>query len=126
MTAVLLSIKPEFAEKIFNGTKKYEFRKSIFKRQGIRKIVVYASSPVKKVIGEFLVEGILSDTVDQIWRKTHQGAGITKKFYESYYENRNRAYAIKVGSTIKYDKFRDLTEYNIVAAPQSFAYIQLR
>ena len=27
---VLLSIKPEFADKIFNGTKKYEFRKEIF------------------------------------------------------------------------------------------------
>lgn len=28
---VLLSIKPEFAERIFNGSKKYEFRKVIFK-----------------------------------------------------------------------------------------------
>ena len=28
---VVLSIKPEFANKIFDGTKKFEFRKSIFK-----------------------------------------------------------------------------------------------
>ena len=28
---VLLSIKPEFAEKILNGTKRFEFRKGIFK-----------------------------------------------------------------------------------------------
>lgn len=31
MKAVLLSIKPKFAHKIFDGTKKYEFHKQIFK-----------------------------------------------------------------------------------------------
>ena len=37
---VLLSIKPEFAEKIFDGTKKYEFRKSIFKNADVKKFVM--------------------------------------------------------------------------------------
>lgn len=124
MTAVLLSIKPEFAEKIFNGTKGYEFRKSIFKRSDVRKIVVYASSPVKKVIGEFSIDKILSDTVDGIWKETHQKSGITKRFYQSYYENRNKAYAIKIGDTVRYKKYRDLKDYNVMAAPQSFTYIQ--
>ena len=50
---VLLSIKPEFAEKIFAGTKKYEFRKSIFKNANVKRIVVYASYPVQMVICEF-------------------------------------------------------------------------
>ena len=45
---VLLSIKPEFAFKIFDGTKKYEFRKSIFKKPGVKKVIVYASSPTGK------------------------------------------------------------------------------
>ena len=31
---ILLSIKPEFAEKIFSGSKKYEFRRRIFKAPG--------------------------------------------------------------------------------------------
>lgn len=30
---VLLSIKPEYVEKILDGTKKFEFRKGIFKTQ---------------------------------------------------------------------------------------------
>ena len=29
---ILLSIKPEFAERIFDGSKKYEFRKVIFRK----------------------------------------------------------------------------------------------
>ena len=53
---VLLSIKPEFAELIFKGTKKFEFRKSIFKNSEIKTVVVYASSPMQKVIGEFEID----------------------------------------------------------------------
>ena len=34
---VLLSIKPEFAESILAGSKKYEFRKVIFRRTGLEK-----------------------------------------------------------------------------------------
>ena len=64
---VLLSIKPKFAEKIFDGTKKFEFRKSIFKNDKVRKVVVYASFPVQKVIGEFTIADILNDDVAAIW-----------------------------------------------------------
>ena len=55
MKKVLLSIKPEFADKIFNGTKKYEFRRSIFK-ENIKIIVVYVSYPVQEIVGEFEIE----------------------------------------------------------------------
>lgn len=125
MTAVLLSIKPEFAEKIFNGTKKYEFRKSIFKRSDIHKIIVYVSSPVKKIIGEFSVEDVLCDTVEAIWNKTHQYSGISKQYYQTYYENRDKAYAIKIGNVIRYKCSCNLRDYNISAAPQSFIYIKI-
>lgn len=66
---VLLSIKPEFASKIFNGTKKYEFRKSIFKRD-VDKVVVYASSPVQRVIGEFTIADIICNDIESLWQLT--------------------------------------------------------
>lgn len=61
---VLLSIKPEFVEKIFDGTKKYEFRKSLFRRNDIKCVIIYASAPIKQVVGEFEIDEILSDKVD--------------------------------------------------------------
>ena len=67
---VLLSIKPEFVEKIFAGTKKYEFRKSLFKKSGVKYVVIYASAPIKRVVGEFEIDNILSDDVDVIWDRT--------------------------------------------------------
>ena len=57
---VLLSIKPEFVEKIFDGSKKYEYRKVLPKRTDISVIVIYASAPVQRVVGEFRINEIFS------------------------------------------------------------------
>jgi predicted TIM-barrel fold metal-dependent hydrolase len=46
-----LSIKPHYAEAIFSGRKRYEFRRSIF-REDIRVVIVYMSSPVMEVVGD--------------------------------------------------------------------------
>ncbi len=121
---VLLSIKPEFAEKIFDGTKKFEFRKTIFKDTNVRKVVVYASAPVQKVIGEFAISDILNDDVDTIWKKTYRYSGISRDFYLSYFSNKEKAYAIKIGKITRYRQARDLSDYNLSFAPQSFAYLR--
>lgn len=124
MKTVLLSIKPEFAEKIFDGSKKFEFRKAIFKDTEVQKVVVYASSPVQKVIGEFAIADILNDDVETIWNETFRYSGITRDYYFSYFSNKEKAYAIKIGKITRYRQARDLSDYNLSCAPQSFAYIR--
>lgn len=121
---VLLSIKPEFANKIFDGTKKFEFRKTIFKRTDIRRVIVYASSPVQKVIGEFQIESILNDSVENLWKRTSEFSGITKDFYQQYFAGREQAYAIQVGNVKRFKKAKTLQDYNINFAPQSYVYIE--
>lgn len=46
---ILLSINPEYVEKIFSGTKKYEYRKNIFKNKEVKTILIYSTSPIKKI-----------------------------------------------------------------------------
>lgn len=125
MKAVLLSIKPEFAHKIFDGSKKFEFRKQVFKDTSVKKVIVYSSSPEQKVIGEFEIETILSDTPDNIWIQTSFSSGITQEFYNEYFEGRDKAFAIKVASTKKYRKQKSLADFNVQSAPQSFAYVEV-
>lgn len=125
MKAVLLSIKPEFAHKIFEGSKKFEFRKQVFKDTSVKKVIVYSSSPEQKVIGEFEIEAILSDTPDNIWIQTKLYSGISQEFYDEYFKGRDNAYAIKVASTKKYRKEKSLADFNIHSAPQSFAYVNV-
>ena len=120
---VLLSIKPEFVEKIFAGTKKYEFRKSLFKRSDVKYVVIYASAPIKRVVGEFEIDDIVSDDVNIVWELTRKHSGITKAFYNSYFKNRKTANAIRIGHLTKYEETRPLSDYHIRQAPQSFCYI---
>lgn len=122
---VLLSIKPEFVEKIFNGTKKYEFRKSIFKNKNIDTVVVYASSPWQYVIGEFKIETILNDNVDRIWEQTREYSGISEEFYRLYFSRKTQAYAIKIGQVTRFKKHKRLSDYHVNFPPQSYMYVNM-
>lgn len=119
---VVLSIKPEFAEKIFNGTKKYEFRKSIFKNQNIKTVIVYASSPIQRVIGEFEIDEIINCGLDDLWNTTQQFSGISRQFFDRYFADKELGYAIKIKKVKRYKQPKCLkTDFNLVP-PQSFAY----
>lgn len=121
---VLLSIKPEFAEKIFNGTKKYEFRRSVFKNQNVKTIVVYASSPVQLVIGEFEIDTILNDNLHQLWNITKDHSGISENYFFEYFNNKERGYAIKIKQTKRYKKALSLKNDFKTTPPQSFMYLE--
>jgi len=120
---VLLSIKPEFAERIFDGSKKYEFRRSIFKNPNITTVVVYASSPVQRVIGEFEIETVLRDSPQTLWKKTKKHSGITEEFFFDYFSEREEGFAIKVKKTRRFRKPRCLRSSYDVSPPQSFCYV---
>jgi len=120
---VLLSIKPEFAFKIFDGEKKFEFRKVIFKNPDIRTVVVYASSPVQQVIGEFEIDDILSSSPNEIWELTKKYSGISEIYFHEYFENRLVAHAIKIKNTKKYKRPLSLKDDFKVLPPQSYMYL---
>jgi predicted transcriptional regulator len=120
---VLLSIKPQFAIKIFDGTKKFEFRKSVFKNSNINTVVVYASAPMQKVIGEFTIAEIMEEEPEALWELTKRHSGITKDFFDEYFFNRDRAFAIKVKDITRYKEPKDLIDFDLNFAPQSFVYL---
>lgn len=120
---VLLSIKPEFASKIFQGSKKYEYRRTIFKRTGVTTIVVYVSNPIKKVIGEFEIEGIIREEPQSLWEKTGHQGGISKERFLNYFRNKTQGYAIKVRDARMYGAPVPLNKLMVVTPPQSFAYL---
>lgn len=121
---VLLSIKPEYAEKIFSGEKRYEFRKAVFKNQHIQTVVVYATMPVGKIIGEFNIKQILKDEPEHIWEITKEFSGINKSFFNEYFNGRNFAFAIEVDKPKLYKKpINPKEEFERFTAPQSFMYL---
>lgn len=121
---VILSIKPIYAEKILNGEKTFELRKSIFKKTNINKVIIYASSPISKIIGEFEIESILHDEINELWKKTKKDNGVEKDFFNEYFENREKGYAIKIKNTKRYKVFYNIYDKYGIKAPQSFSYLE--
>jgi predicted transcriptional regulator len=124
MTKVVLSIKPQYADKIFDGTKKFEFRKAIFKNKDIKTILVYSSSPVQKVIGEFEIDRIYNENLSALWERTKENSGITEDYFYEYFLNRDSGFAIKIKNKKKYKKALDLKKDFNLSPPQSFAYLK--
>lgn len=122
---VLLSIKPEFAERIFDGTKKFEFRRRIYKNKNVKSVVVYASAPISKVIGEFEIETVHHDELDSLWDSTNEFAGISEAFYREYFNGKDSGYAIEVKKVRKYEAPLGIRETFGIAPPQSFAYVDV-
>ena len=85
---VILSIRPEFVEKIFSGEKQYEYRKILFK-QKVDTVYIYASRPISKIVGEFKIAEIICDTPANIWNQTKEHSGVTKSFFQKYYAGKD-------------------------------------
>ena len=119
---VLLSIKPIYANKILNWEKVFELRKFIPKKE-FDTVVVYSSSPEKKIIWEFKVDWIIQENLDKLWDITKEWSCVDKKFFDEYFKWKDKWYAIKVKNPIKYKEDLPITIY-AKTPPQSFMYIK--
>jgi len=121
---ILLSIKPEYAFQIFDGAKKYEYRRAIFKRRDVQKVVVYASSPVQRVIGEFDIDSVIEATPQKLWRETRKHAGVSRKEFLEYFAGTNIGYAIRVKNCRRYNMPVIIEDCLRTSPPQSFYYLK--
>jgi predicted transcriptional regulator len=122
MSQMLLSINPEHVENILLGNKRFEFRK-VRCRTDINRIIIYSTSPVMRVVAEAEVLGIIEDNPDSVWNLTFEYAGISKSFFDRYFEGKEKAVAYHLGKITKYSRPKTLSDYGINFAPQSFVYV---
>lgn len=116
--SVILPIKPQFADKIFTQTKKYEYRKTIF-GSDVKKVYVYATRPISRIIGYFIIDEILQGSPSAIWGKTSEGSGITKEYFDDYFLGHDTAYAIRIKSPKLLDSPFEIKDFR---PPQNFIY----
>ena len=116
---VILSIKPEYISKIFDGIKTIELRKVIFK-QKVGRVYIYATNPIKKIVGYFYIKNICYDTAANLGDKY-------KKYKNSifrYFQN-TKGYVIEISEIHKFDKFINPYDfYDKFIPPQNFIYIK--
>ncbi len=120
---ILISIHPKHVKNILSGEKIFEYRKTVPKEK-ISSIVIYSTSPTMKIVAVSKVTNIHSSTPNEIWNKTKDRSGIEKSFYDSYFTNRDTAYAIELSEVQTLDNQISLSELGgSIFPPQSFQYI---
>jgi len=123
LKAILLSINPQYVERILSGEKKYEYRKRLAQKD-IDTIYIYSTFPLMKVVASVQVIGNLSASPTALWEQTKKNAGISRAKYREYFHGCKRAYAYELGEVKVFDTPMKLSEFGLDVAPQSFVYIK--
>lgn len=99
--AVLLSIKPKYADLILAGSKRVEFRRS-WAAQDVSMIVLYSSSPIQKIVGTVEVDEIVVASPTSLWRTcVERGGGLTREELRSYFADKSQGVAVLLGKVVK-------------------------
>jgi predicted transcriptional regulator len=119
---ILLPILPEYAKSILEGTKRFEFRKTPC-RAGTKTILLYATTPVRAVVGEVEILDIHVGPPNEIWEITADAAGISRQAFNRYYLGHEKAVAYRLGVAEQYSCPLKLTELGINYTPQAPVYL---
>lgn len=120
----LLPIKPHFAKRIMEGTKRVEFRRRPFARAP-EWVVVYASAPEKRVLGCFSVRGVDECSPESLWQRYERVGGIARADFAAYYTGRDRGVALLIDEVHALDDPLELREIGDgLLPPQSYRYLE--
>ncbi|ABG52665.1 MAG: ASCH domain-containing protein [Trichodesmium sp. St16_bin4-tuft] len=126
---VLLSIKPEYADKIFyQKTKKVELRRVFPSLDKDDLVIVYVSSPKKAVVGYFKVKKIIKKNISYLWDEVEEKAGITQEEFYDYYSGLDLGIGIffqkikTFSNPVELEQLRQ--ELNTFRPPQSYRYLK--
>lgn len=124
--SILMSIEPKFVEKIFSGEKTVEYRRGLpdFVNEVV---IIYASSPVNKIVGEFSVLTMQAGPKELIWARTHEKGCVNKEWFDSYFSETVHAGCVDISKPIKYDEEKLLSDFGVFdpPEPESFKYVNV-
>lgn len=123
---VVLSVRPQYSEKIFSGKKKIELRRR-FPVSAPRGTLayIYSTSPVRAMVGSAEIENVWKLPILEIWKKYGSQAQIEKPDFDKYFSGINMGFAIKLKGAHRFTRPLELSELRNrfgFEPPQSFLY----
>ena len=124
---LILSIKPQYVEQIFNGNKTIELRKSMPSVKVGDTIIVYSTVPVKAIVGTCKISDIIEESPENIWLEHSKKLGISDEAFWKYYKNSSKSIGIGLSEICKFDLHIPLSEIKKIHPsfhpPQCFKYV---
>lgn len=125
-TYLLMSIKTKHANKIFNGTKTFEYRtKSIGEKNLNKYCFIYSSEFDKAIIGYVIFDYIVSGDFNYVMNNSNPE---DIKLLKEYFKDKNECHALHIKEYKLFDKAIKLNELrqidNKFSVPQFYRYIK--
>lgn len=123
--ALLLSIKPRFADAIFSGEKTFELRRVRPKVEAGSLVLVYVTTPRCALEGAFEVKAVHEDSPKRLWSRIGTECGVTKSEFTTYFSGADLGYAIEIARSwilddqVSLKAMRDCS----IRPPQSYHYL---
>lgn len=122
--AVLLSIKPKYADLILAGSKRVELRRS-WPSNDIGVMVLYSSAPVQRLVGVAFVDRVEETDVAGLWKLASDfGGGVTHEELDEYFAGKKTAFGVMIKRARVAQVAVDPKElFPGFTPPQSFQYL---
>jgi predicted transcriptional regulator len=124
--AMLLSVRPHYAESILAGTKRAEIRRQ---RPGIRPgtpVIIYATKPLGAVIGTANIDQVREGTPAELWDQYQQEVAVSQEEFDQYLSGTSTAYllllsgASRLNTPLTLDDMRETAHFQ---PPRSYRYV---
>ena len=126
---LIISLKPCYADKVFDGLKKVELRRRIASQSSDRDVFIYVSSPVRELRGGFRVGRVWTGSPDEVWNIVADLANVNRREFDTYFQGQSVAYALEVTNVWEYDSPAGLrwlrNRFDDFVVPQSWRYAKL-
>lgn len=127
---LLISIRPRFADLILDGSKTVELRRVRPAVEEGDRVLLYASSPVRELIGSCTVAAVDVGSADEVWTRHGPRTGVTRAEFDSYFDGARRAVGISLREPRRVRRPRTLLELRErlpgFTPPQSFGYLSAK
>ena len=120
----LISIRPNFVEKILSGEKRLEFRRSWAAEQ-VDVLVIYSSSPTQKLVAAVNVVNVIEGSPTALWELAKEkGGGVTRQLIYDYFKGKKTGFALEIADVLEFERAVDpKVVFKDFIAPQSFRYL---
>jgi len=123
---VVFSVKPQYSEKIQDGSKTVELRRRFPVSVPAGTVaLIYSTSPMQALTGIAEIEGVIKCSPDDIWQNFSHQTCVARADFESYFAGVDRGFAIKLRRARPLRRAVDLAELRgrfSFEPPQSFLY----
>lgn len=127
---VVLSIRPQHAEKILTGDKTVELRRRFVGEVGAGSLaLIYTTSPVRALTGSAEIQEVQKLPVKDLWQRHRVAACLPRGDFDAYFEGLEYGYAILLSrpkQLVRPVELAELRKRFGFAPPQSFQYAPQR